>query len=349
MVSISFGSTLQSNSSILSGAFGVYNWWFGLPSKNGEGSRKGLPEIVGRAPPRPPKINMSPEKEPIQKENSLPTNMLVFRGICDMYDRRSQVLVLSQCATSSFMFTFLLQYSCCETFSTSVARNLLLWVLINCLKFEYERSWLFATKKTIGCVYKNTIFSNKKNWGSLPCSEKVRSLPAWRCGRWWPICLLASSWSTSVAIIAAVRSVDPIGNPVLTANSFNIPRWCSLLFLCNVGFSSGESPDFVDNKIFFGGLRFNTLWFCGGSLARIGYWMFERTIHDTFFKCVFDMHVAYDIHAPASNWICFRKRWALHFNKTFHQISQKTKHPASNTTIIDFLDAMETWDHGPWK
>ena len=48
MVSILFGSTLQSNSSILSGAFAVHNWWFGLPRKDLEGSGKGLLEIIGR-------------------------------------------------------------------------------------------------------------------------------------------------------------------------------------------------------------------------------------------------------------------------------------------------------------
>ena len=46
---------------------------------------------------------MSPEKGPFPKDNSLPTiilNVLVLSGIFDMYDMRSQVLVLSQCARS---------------------------------------------------------------------------------------------------------------------------------------------------------------------------------------------------------------------------------------------------------
>jgi len=74
----------------------------------------------------------------------------------------------------------------------------------------------------------------------------------------------------SVAISAPVRSVDPMGDPgssmdrktpeiiwtlnILSANMFNIlSDVLYLVFLCNVGFSSGESLLLWTTRYFFGG------------------------------------------------------------------------------------------------
>ena len=195
---------------------------------------------------------------------------------------RPQVLVLSQCARSDRV-SCLLSMLFVRHFPT-VTWNLLLWVLINCFKFEYERSLLFSkdpfpyhpwdwyfylhewlTKMVH--VYINIHQSHIILWDWMWESQVFAGMTVWSL-----VANLSSGfllehlrWQSA----APVRSVDPMGDPgssmdrktlkynlnieCCNCEYFQYSKWCVSFFFCNVGFSRGESPLLWTTRYFLRG------------------------------------------------------------------------------------------------